>query len=56
MDTSGLAPETRSVWERLAGDHALGGVVLIGGSALTMHIAHRISEDLDFIIHSAKLP
>ncbi len=56
VDTSKLAPETRRVWERLATDPALGGFVLIGGTALTMHIAHRISEDLDFIIHTVKLP
>ena len=56
MDTSKLAPETRRVWEFLSAQPALGGFILIGGTALTMHIGHRISEDLDFITVAHKLP
>jgi hypothetical protein len=56
VDTSKLAPETRRVWEFLSSLPALGGFVLIGGTALAMHIAHRVSEDLDFIIVGNKLP
>ncbi len=56
MDTSTLAPETRRVWEFLRQQTALGGFTLIGGTALAMHIAHRISEDLDFIASTEKLP
>lgn len=56
MDTNKLAPETRRVWEFLATQPALGGFILIGGTALTMHIGHRISEDLDLITLTHKLP
>jgi hypothetical protein len=56
VDTSKLAPETRRVWEFLSSLPALGGFVLIGGTALAMHIAHRVSEDLDFITVGNKLP
>lgn len=48
MDTSKLRPDTRHVWELLQGHPQLKGFVLIGGTALTLHIGHRISEDLDF--------
>lgn len=56
MDTSKLAVNTRSVWEVVSTQTALAGFVLIGGTALTMRIAHRISEDLDLISHAAPLP
>jgi hypothetical protein len=56
VDTSKLAPETRPVWEFLSAQPALGGFILIGGTALAMHIGHRVSEDLDFITISQKLP
>ncbi len=56
VDTSKLAPETRRVWEFLAEQPSLAGFILIGGSALAMHLAHRISEDLDFMVVAQKLP
>lgn len=56
MDTSKLAPETRRVWTFLSAQTALGGFLLIGGTALTMRIGHRTSEDLDFICFTFKLP
>lgn len=56
VDTSKLAPETRRVWEYISSQSALAGFVLIGGTALTMHIGHRISEDLDFITVEKRLP
>ncbi|WP_186310716.1 nucleotidyl transferase AbiEii/AbiGii toxin family protein [Paraburkholderia sp. BCC1886] len=34
----------------------LRGFVLIGGTALTLRIGHRVSEDLDFAFVKAKLP
>lgn len=56
MDTSRLRPDTARVWAALEG-HPLGkGFVLIGGTALTLRIGHRVSEDLDFAYHGAKLP
>ena len=33
----------------------LGDYVLVGGSALTMHICHRKSEDLVFFTYNCKL-
>lgn len=48
MDTSKLPDDTREVWETLRETPRLKGFVLIGGTALTLRIGHRISEDLDF--------
>ena len=55
-----LRPETDKLWSYLRTSDALAGFVLIGGTALTLHIQHRFSEDLDFIFldgtHSVRLP
>jgi len=56
VDTSKLAPETKRVWEFLAGQPSLEGFTLIGGSAIALHLGHRISEDLDFVTVNHKLP
>jgi len=48
MDSSKLRADTRVVWEQLDGHPLLRGFVLIGGTALTLRIGHRVSEDLDF--------
>jgi hypothetical protein len=56
MDTSRLLPETRSLWQRLELDPLLNGFVLIGGTALTLRIGHRVSEDLDFAYLGNLLP
>jgi hypothetical protein len=40
----------------LAHHPLLRGYVLIGGTALTLRIGHRVSEDLDFAFVEAKLP
>jgi Nucleotidyl transferase AbiEii toxin, Type IV TA system len=56
VDTSKLAPETRHVWEYLSSQDSLSGFVLVGGTALTLRIGHRISEDLDFITADRRLP
>jgi hypothetical protein len=56
MDTSKLAPDTLRVWEFLAAQPALGGFILIGGTALTMRIGHRVSEDLDLVTVADRLP
>lgn len=57
MDTSKLRDDTREVWEVLSESTRLDGFVLIGGTALTLRIGHRISEDLDFAyVGGAKLP
>jgi Nucleotidyl transferase AbiEii toxin, Type IV TA system len=56
VDTSKLAPETKRVWEFLSNQNFLEEFILIGGSALTLRIGHRISEDLDFVCLSPRLP
>lgn len=43
-----LPPATERIWQFLRKQPALRGFVLIGGSALAMHLQHRLSEDLDF--------
>lgn len=47
---------TAEVFETLTGDPLLNDFTLIGGTALSLHIAHRISEDLDFITTERSLP
>jgi hypothetical protein len=56
MDIDKLPPETRRTWLQLQGNLLLNGFVLIGGTALTMRIGHRISEDLDFAFIGQLLP
>lgn len=51
-----LRPDTERLWRFLKEQPALGGLVLIGGSALALHLRHRLSEDLDFVCLDAKLP
>ena len=51
-----LPPETEKLWNFLSTQSALGGFVLIGGSALALRIQHRLSEDLDFAFHGQQLP
>lgn len=56
MDTSKLRPDTRKAWAHLEGHPLLHGFVLVGGTALTMRIGHRVSEDLDFAYLGPRLP
>lgn len=56
MDPGRLLPETRRLWERLRQEPLLKGFVLVGGTALTLRIGHRISEDLDFAYLGDSLP
>lgn len=52
-----VMPEaTASVFSRLRPDSALRNFTLIGGTALSLHLGHRLSEDLDFIYLEPKLP
>jgi len=44
-----LRAETEKLWNYLRTSKALAGFVLIGGTALSLHIQHRLSEDLDFV-------
>jgi hypothetical protein len=43
-----LADRTRTVFALLSGQEALAKFVLIGGTAMALQLAHRLSEDLDF--------
>lgn len=56
MDIAKLPPETARLWRRLESEPLLAGFVLIGGTALTLRIGHRISEDLDFAYLGELLP
>jgi hypothetical protein len=51
-----LPPETEKVWRFLKEQTALSGFILIGGTALTMRINHRRSEDLDLVYPHERLP
>lgn len=51
-----LREDTERVWRFLATHPALTEFILVGGTALTMHIAHRLSEDLDFALGQLRLP
>jgi len=51
-----LSEPTQSVWQALSVRPELKGFVLVGGSALTLHLNHRISEDLDFVWPHPRLP
>ena len=51
-----LPPETEAVWEFVKTQPALGGFVLIGGSALALRLGHRRSEDLDLACLERRLP
>ena len=51
--------ETASAYQmldQLDNRQALRNFVLIGGTALALHIGHRLSEDLDFITTLPRLP
>jgi hypothetical protein len=51
-----LPPATERVWEFLKDRPELAGFVLVGGSALSLRIGHRISEDLDLAWLNHQLP
>ena len=51
-----LRPDTQALWDLLKQEPALGGFVLIGGTALSLHLHHRLSEDLDFAFDGPRLP
>ncbi len=53
-----LHPQTQRVFSSLASNQQCEGFLLIGGTALALHIAHRQSNDLDFLFHDerGKLP
>lgn len=48
MQLKALLPATSKVLEDLSQYNWLADFTLVGGSGLSLHIAHRLSEDLDF--------
>jgi predicted nucleotidyltransferase component of viral defense system len=51
IDLEILTPKTREVLKLLVKNNYLSNFVLVGGSALALHIKHRQSEDLDFFTY-----
>ena len=57
LDSKEVMPEeTATVFNILKGFQELHSFYLIGGTAVSLHIGHRLSEDLDFITKEQKLP
>ena len=50
-----MPARTRRVFEVLAKEPLMKGFVLIGGTALSIQIGHRLSEDLDFWLPSSAM-
>jgi predicted nucleotidyltransferase component of viral defense system len=50
-----LATKTRPVYELMAKQNALENFVLIGGTAMALQMAHRLSEDLDFWLPAERM-
>lgn len=50
-----MPPATNLVFSKLAGQKFISDYVLVGGTALSMQIEHRLSEDLDFVIDAEKI-
>jgi len=50
-----LSPSTFEVLNSLSGIEEIKNFTLVGGSALSIHLHHRISEDLDFFTWNEKL-
>ena len=51
-----LKEPTQAVWQALSHRPELDGFILIGGTALALHLHHRVSEDLDFAWPHPRLP
>lgn len=51
-----LPPETERVWNFVREQPSLAGFVLVGGTALAMHLRHRRSEDLGLAWPQLRLP
>jgi predicted nucleotidyltransferase component of viral defense system len=52
-----LRSDAQELWNLLENNKSLAGFVLVGGTALSMHLDHRVSEDLDLMWPSSpRLP
>jgi hypothetical protein len=57
MHIESLPAKTRALLESLRDIQDIGNFLLVGGTALALHAAHRVSEDLDFaFVGGSKLP
>lgn len=45
----GLAPQTKEIFEKVSKLASIKPYTLVGGTALSLQIGHRLSEDLDFM-------
>lgn len=55
IDLKFMPTNTLSVFNKLAEQHFISKFTLVGGTALSVQIKHRLSEDLDFIFDGEKL-
>ena len=51
-----MKPETEALAIRLSGEPLLEKFLLVGGTALSLYLKHRLSEDLDFATTERTLP
>ena len=49
MNIQGLAPKTAALFEKISELDCIKDFVLVGGTALSLQIGTRLSEDLDFM-------
>lgn len=55
LDLKFMPERTRLVYDALSREPLMDGFILIGGTALSIQIKHRLSEDLDFWIPAEKM-
>lgn len=56
MAQKDLPANTALLLRAAAGVNAMSGLTLVGGTALALQLHHRQSEDLDFAVHTDRLP
>ncbi|MEO5343024.1 MAG: nucleotidyl transferase AbiEii/AbiGii toxin family protein [Gammaproteobacteria bacterium SHHR-1] len=56
IDPSVLAEKTAALLEDLGRISEIGQFILVGGTALSLQLGHRISLDLDFMVPEPVLP
>jgi hypothetical protein len=55
IDLLFMPSNTKTVFDKLAMNNFISKYVLVGGTALSLQIRHRLSDDLDFIFDGEKL-
>lgn len=51
-----MKPATEALARHISGEPLLENFLLVGGTALSIHLEHRLSEDLDFATTDPVLP